>query len=184
MHLLQAGSGPPPSLHGEDGQHPGQEGHRRVPEQGAREGKRHAGQARSNPRQDEKTAQWLDTYFEGADPGFTPPIRVEGSDFKKMVSSIMLSIPFGATSTYSRIAAEVARRTGRKQMSAQAVGGAVGRNPIVLIVPCHRVLASDGSLRGYAGGVDRKEWLLKREGVNMPGLSTPPDADDGGGRRE
>ena len=131
-----------------------------------------------------QTAQWLDAYFEGTDPGFTPPIRVEGSDFKTMVTSIMLAIPFGATSTYARIAAEVARRTGRKQMSAQAVGGAVGRNPIVLIVPCHRVLASDGSLRGYAGGVDRKEWLLEREGVNMPGLSAPPDADDGGERRE
>ena len=131
-----------------------------------------------------QTAQWLDTYFEGTDPGFTPPIRVEGSDFKKMVTSIMLSVPFGATSTYARIAAEVARRLGRKQMSAQAVGGAVGHNPITLIVPCHRVLASDGSLRGYAGGVDRKERLLEMEGVNMSGLSTPPAADDGGGRRE
>ena len=69
-----------------------------------------------------QTAQWLDAYFEGTDPGFTPPISVKGSDFKKMVSSIMLSIPFGATSTYARIAAEVARCTGRKQMSAQAVG--------------------------------------------------------------
>ncbi len=115
-----------------------------------------------------QTAQWLDAYFEGAAPGFTPPIRVEGSDFKKTVTSIMLSIPFGATSTYARIAAEVARRMGRKQMSAQAVGGAVGRNPIVLIVPCHRVLASDGSLRGYAGGVDRKERLLEMEGSTCP----------------
>ena len=131
-----------------------------------------------------QTTQWLDAYFEGSDPGFTPPISVEGSDFKTMVTTIMLSIPFGATSTYARIAAEVARRTGRRHMSAQAVGGAVGHNPIALIVPCHRVLASDGSLRGYAGGVDRKEWLLKREGVNVSGLSTPPDADDGGGRRE
>ena len=131
-----------------------------------------------------QTAQWLDAYFEGADPGFTPPISIEGSDFRKMVTSIMLSIPFGATSTYARIAAEVARRLGRKQMSAQAVGGAVGHNPITLIVPCHRVLASDGSLRGYAGGVDRKERLLEMEGVNMSGLSTPPAADDGGGRRE
>ncbi|WP_309343847.1 methylated-DNA--[protein]-cysteine S-methyltransferase [Actinomyces oris] len=128
-----------------------------------------------------QTARWLDTYFGGTDPGFTPPIRVEGSDFKTMVSSIMLSIPFGATSTYARIAAEVARRTGRRHMSAQAVGGAVGRNPIVLIVPCHRVVASDESLRGYAGGVDRKEWLLKMEGVNMSG---PTTAGDGGGRRE
>ena len=128
-----------------------------------------------------RTAEWLDTYFGGTDPGFTPPISVEGSDFKRMVTSIMLSIPFGANSTYARIAAEVARRTGRKQMSAQAVGGAVGRNPIVLIVPCHRVVASDGSLRGYAGGVDRKEWLLEREGVNMSG---PTTADDGGERRE
>ena len=131
-----------------------------------------------------RTAQWLDAYFEGSDPGFTPPISIEGSDFRKMVTSIMLSIPFGATSTYARIAAEVARRTGRKQMSAQAVGGAVGRNPIVLIVPCHRVLASNGGLRGYAGGVDRKERLLQMEGVNVSGLSTPPDADDGGERRE
>lgn len=131
-----------------------------------------------------QTARWLDTYFGGTDPGFTPPISVEGSDFKKMVTAIMLSIPFGATSTYARIAAEVARRTGRTHMSAQAVGGAVGRNPIVLIVPCHRVLASDGSLRGYAGGVDRKERLLQMEGVNMSGLSTPLDADDGGGRQE
>ena len=110
-----------------------------------------------------RTAEWLDTYFGGTDPGFTPPIRVEGSDFKRMVTSIMLSIPFGATSTYAQIAAEVARRTGRRHMSAQAVGGAVGHNPISLIVPCHRVLASDGGLRGYAGGVDRKEWLLKME---------------------
>ena len=131
-----------------------------------------------------QTAQWLDTYFKGTDPGFTPLISVEGSDFKKMVTSIMLSIPFGATSTYARIAAEVACRTGRTHMSAQAVGGAVGHNPIALIVPCHRVLASNGSLRGYAGGVDRKERLLEMEGVNVSGLLTPPAADDGGGRRE
>ena len=131
-----------------------------------------------------RTTQWLDTYFEGADPGFTPPIRVEGSDFREMVTSIMLSIPFGTTSTYAQIAAEVARRTGREQMSAQAVGGAVGHNPITLIVPCHRVVATNGSLRGYAGGVDRKERLLEMEGVNMAGLPTPPTADDGGGTRE
>ena len=131
-----------------------------------------------------QTAQWLDAYFEGADPGFTPPISIEGSDFRKMVTSIMLSIPFGTTSTYARIAAEVARRTGRKQMSAQAVGGAVGRNPITLIVPCHRVVASNGSLRGYAGGVDRKERLLKMEGVNMSDPTTPTTADDGGEMRE
>ena len=131
-----------------------------------------------------RTTQWLDTYFEGADPGFTPPIRVEGSDFREMVTSIMLSIPFGTTSTYAQIAAEVTRRTGREQMSAQAVGGAVGHNPITLIVPCHRVVATNGSLRGYAGGVDRKERLLEMEGVNMAGLPTPPTADDGGGTRE
>lgn len=73
-----------------------------------------------------QTTQWLDTYFEGADPGFTPPISIEGSDFGKMVTSIMLSIPFGTTNTYSCIAAEVARRTGRKHMSAQAVGARSG----------------------------------------------------------
>ena len=131
-----------------------------------------------------QTAHWLDTYFEGADPGFTPPIRIEGSDFKKMVTSIMLSIPFGTTSTYAHIAAEVAHRMGRKQMSAQAVGGTVGRNPIALIVPCHRVVATNGSLRGYAGGVDRKERLLEMEGVSMSGLTTPPTADDGDETRE
>ena len=131
-----------------------------------------------------QTAQWLDAYFEGADPGFTPPIRIEGSDFRKMVTSIMLSIPFGATSTYARIAAEVARRTGRKQMSAQAVGGAVGRNPIVLIVPCHR-----------RGRRQRESARLRRRGRpegTSPGdgggqhgrLPTPPTADDGGGTRE
>lgn len=116
-----------------------------------------------------QTTQWLDTYFGSVDPGFTPPIRIEGSDFRKMVTSIMLSIPFGETSTYARIAAEVAQRTGRKQMSAQAVGGAVGRNPITLIVPCHRVVGANGSLHGYASGVDRKERLLAMEGVNMTG---------------
>ena len=93
----------------------------------------------------------------------------------------MLTIPYGSTTTYGALAAHLAAHNASGRMSAQAVGGAVGHNSIALIVPCHRVLASDGSLRGYAGGVDRKEWLLKMEGVNMSGLTT---AGDGGGRRE
>lgn len=122
-----------------------------------------------------RTTQWLDTYFEGRDPGFTPPIRVEGSDFRKLVGSLMLAIPYGTTTTYARIADEVARRTGRQRMSARAVGGAVGRNPLTLIVPCHRVVGTNGSLSGYAGGIDRKRQLLVMEGVDVTGLGVAPD---------
>ena len=127
---------------------------------------------------------WLDRYFAGdaGDPRDLP-LGGELTEFQRLVRDELLDIPYGRTTTYGDIAARIARRTGRRQ-SARAVGGAVGRNPLGVIVPCHRVLASDGSLRGYAGGVDRKEWLLKREGVNVSGLSTPPAADDGGGRRE
>lgn len=111
----------------------------------------------------EETRRWLDCYFKGEQPAQIPPLRIEGSDFRKMVADIMLTIPYGRTMTYGEIAQEVARRTGRKQMSAQAVGGAVGHNRISIIVPCHRVLGSHGELTGYAGGTDKKEYLLKIE---------------------
>lgn len=110
-----------------------------------------------------QTRLWLDSYFKGVAPSFTPPLHIEGSEFKQLVTEAMLAIPFGETCTYGDIARWVARRLGRDTMSAQAVGGAVGHNPISLIVPCHRVIGSSGSLTGYAGGLDRKAWLLRHE---------------------
>lgn len=120
-----------------------------------------------------ETRRWLDTYFQGKDPGFIPPLKVEGSAFYKTVSNIMLEIPFGQTTTYGAIAAEASRRLGRDHMSPQAVGGAVGHNSISIIVPCHRVVGSNGSLTGYAGGIDRKIKLLMLEGVDMTGFFVP-----------
>lgn len=121
----------------------------------------------------EETKNWLDVYFSGESPGFTPPIKVAGSDFRKAVSDIIRSIPFGETITYGEIAEEVARRTGNDRVSAQAVGGAVGRNPVSIIIPCHRVVGANGSLTGYAGGIDKKVRLLELEGVCMKGLFVP-----------
>ena len=110
----------------------------------------------------DETRRWLDDYFTGKDPGFTPPLRLRGTDFRKAVWKVLLTIPFGKTVTYGEIAAQIARKTGRS-VSARAVGGAVGHNPVSLIVPCHRVVGADGSLTGYAGGVERKEKLLEME---------------------
>ena len=110
-----------------------------------------------------QTRRWLDDYFEGQAPEFTPPLRAEGSPFCKSVWEILLTIPFGETTTYGEIAACIAKQRGIRKMSAQAVGGAVSRNPIALIIPCHRVIGSGGDLTGYAGGLDRKAWLLELE---------------------
>ena len=103
-----------------------------------------------------ETARWLDVYFSGKDPGFLPPLH---SPFRQTVWNILLTIPRGQTMTYG----EIARRLGVR--SAQAVGGAVGHNPISILIPCHRVVGSDGSLTGYAGGVERKARLLQLEGA-------------------
>ena len=111
----------------------------------------------------EETKHWLDIYFSGNEPDFTPPLHLVGTDFQEDVWEILLKIPYGHTTTYSGIAKEVAGKRGLKNMSAQAVGGAVGRNPISIIVPCHRVIASNGSLTGYAGGIDKKLYLLEIE---------------------
>ena len=109
--------------------------------------------------------RWLDIYFSGKNPEFLPPLETSGSEFRRMVAEIMLSIPYGETVTYGQIAREIALRTGKEHVSAQAVGGAVGHNPISIIIPCHRVLGSNGSLTGYAGGIDRKRTLLQLEGI-------------------
>ena len=111
----------------------------------------------------DQTDSWLDLYFSGRDPGFTPPLCLRGTPFRKAVWEILLTIPFGHTVTYGEIAARLADRMGLPQMSARAVGGAVGRNPVSLIIPCHRVIGSDGSLTGYAGGPEKKLWLLEIE---------------------
>lgn len=111
----------------------------------------------------DKTKHWLDIYFSGIEPDFTPPLHLIGTDFQKDVWQILLNIPYGHTTTYSGVAKEVALKRGMESMSAQAVGGAVGHNPISIIVPCHRVLGSNGCLTGYAGGIDKKMFLLNME---------------------
>ena len=120
-----------------------------------------------------ETRRWLDIYFGGSAPDFTPPLVMLCPDFRRAVWEIMLTIPYGKTVTYGEIAKAVAKRRGLDSMSAQAVGGAVGRNSISLIIPCHRVVGTSGSLTGYAGGVDRKVKLLELEGADMRGLFVP-----------
>lgn len=105
----------------------------------------------------EETRRWLDSYFNGEEPGFTPPLAPLSTLFQRRVWGELLSIPYGETVTYG----DIARRIGCK--SAQAVGGAVGSNPIAIIIPCHRVVGSNGSLTGYAYGLERKRQLLLRE---------------------
>ena len=117
-----------------------------------------------------ETRRWLDIYFGGHEPDFTPPYRIDGlTPFRKGVIDAMLNIPFGETVTYGGIAAEIARTRGLKRMSAQAVGGAVGWNPICVIIPCHRVVGANGTLVGYGGGINNKVALLKHEGHDMRG---------------
>ena len=111
-----------------------------------------------------EAAAWLDRYFRGERPGTLPAIRLEGSAFRMAVWDILRQIPYGQVVTYGWIAEAIARKLGLKHMSAQAVGGAVGHNPVSVFVPCHRVVGSGGSLTGYAGGMDRKVRLLEIEG--------------------
>lgn len=117
--------------------------------------------------------KWLDIYFSGHEPDFMPPVHMIGSEFRQQVWKILREIPYGETITYGALAKRLARERGLERMSAQAVGGAVGHNEISIIVPCHRVVGSDGSLTGYAGGIDKKERLLMLEGVNMDHFYVP-----------
>lgn len=121
----------------------------------------------------DQTTRWLDIYFHGQEPDFTPLLALSGTPFRRAVAGILLTIPYGTTMTYGQIAAKIAEQQGAKTMSAQAVGGAVGHNPISIFVPCHRVVGSSGSLTGYAGGMERKLQLLRLEGADLTGLYVP-----------
>lgn len=121
----------------------------------------------------QRAKQWLDIYFSGREPDFLPPLHYDSTPFRKAVCEIMLTIPYGKTMTYGEIAAEIAGQRNIKKMSAQAVGGAVGHNPISLMIPCHRVVGSNGSLTGYGGGIERKVKLLELEHSDMSGFFIP-----------
>ena len=120
-----------------------------------------------------ETIKWLDMYFSGEEPNFTPPLHPSGSSFRQSVWQILLQIPYGQTITYGEIARKMAEMKSVSRMSAQAVGGAVGHNEISIIIPCHRVIGTNGSLTGYAGGIDRKLSLLELEHADMSYLFVP-----------
>lgn len=111
--------------------------------------------------------RWLDIYFQGIEPDFTPPLHPIGTEFRQRVWTILKKIPYGKTITYKDIAEQIAAQKGIEKMSSQAVGGAVGHNEISIIIPCHRVVGTNGSLTGFAGGIDKKFKLLELEGCNM-----------------
>ena len=119
--------------------------------------------------------RWLDVYFCGQEPDFTPPLHPIGSPFRQEVWALLLQIPYGQTTTYGALAKQLAAMHGLPRMSAQAVGGAVGHNKISIIIPCHRVVGTNGSLTGYAGGIDKKAKLLTLEKIRMEHLFPPID---------
>ena len=111
-----------------------------------------------------QTKAWLEHYFTGApEEAGAVPLKLEGTPFQRAVWALLLTIPYGKTRTYGELARQLAGEPDRGKMSAQAVGQAVGRNPVSIIVPCHRVVGRGGKLTGYAGGIDKKAWLLRHE---------------------
>jgi methylated-DNA-[protein]-cysteine S-methyltransferase len=121
----------------------------------------------------EQARRWLNLYFCGENPDFTPPLSLYATPFRLAVWEILKSIPYGQVMTYGDIASVIAKQMGLKSMSAQAVGGAVGHNPLSIIIPCHRVVGSNGSLTGYAGGIDKKVKLLALEKTDGRRLFVP-----------
>lgn len=118
--------------------------------------------------------QWLDDYFSGAKPSPAAlPLRPAGSPFRQEVFNILCGIPYGKFLTYGEIAAMIATKRNKNTMSSQAVGGAVGHNPIAIIIPCHRVVGAKGNLTGFASGIQTKIYLLQQEGVDMSAFYTP-----------
>ncbi len=129
---------------------------------------------RLDPEHEEKdtpvlaqTKEWLAVYFSGSEPLFSPPVHMLGTPFQLSVWKILQKIPYGKTVTYGEIAKEIAKQKGLSRISAQAVGGAVGHNKISVIIPCHRVVGTNGSLTGYAGGIEKKVKLLTLEKADM-----------------
>ena len=114
-----------------------------------------------------QAVQWLDAYFLGQAPAVEVPLNLKGTDFQKQIWNILLTIPYGRTRTYGDIAREMAALSGKEKMSAQAVGQAVGKNPISILIPCHRVVGTKGQLTGYAGGLENKIRLLRLEGQQI-----------------
>ena len=109
--------------------------------------------------------KWLECYFSGQpEPAEDIPLKLEGTAFQQQVWQVLLTVPRGQTRTYAELARQLAARMGKEKMSAQAVGQALGRNPVSILVPCHRIVGTDGSLTGYAGGLEKKQWLLRHEG--------------------
>lgn len=121
-----------------------------------------AGQAAALPVFRE-TERWLEVYFSGREPDFLPALKPRGTAFQLAVWTLLRAIPYGETRSYGQLAAELAKARGLSRVSPRAVGGAVGRNPISLLIPCHRVVGRNGSLTGYAGGLERKRFLLDLE---------------------
>lgn len=122
----------------------------------------------------EQTRAWLDVYFQGRDPGTIPPVNpCRVTPFRRMVCEEMCNIPYGTTTTYGDIAKALAIRVGKEKMSARAVGGGVGHNPISIIIPCHRVIGANKSLTGYGGGMPRKIALLELEGFDISQFTIP-----------
>ena len=120
-----------------------------------------------------ESVRWLDIYFSGNIPDFTPPLHLTGSPFQMEVWELLLKIPYGSITTYGDLAKQIAQQRGISRMSAQAVGGAVGSNPVSIIVPCHRVIGANGNLTGFASGLDNKIALLKQERHDMSKFSMP-----------
>lgn len=120
-----------------------------------------------------RSAAWLDVYFSGDNPGALPPLSLQGSAFRLQVWRLLAQIPYGSLVTYKELAQKIAAQRGVPAMSAQAVGGAVSRNPVCIMLPCHRVVGANGSLTGYAGGLWRKERLLQLENVSVKNLFVP-----------
>ena len=124
----------------------------------------------------EETKKWLDIYFSGEKPQFIPKYKVNNlTSFRKQVIDIMIKIPYGKLISYNDIAKEIAKKNGIEKMSAQAVGGAVGWNPICLVIPCHRVIGANGNLTGYGGGIQNKIKLLELEKNDMNRFTIPKD---------
>lgn len=111
--------------------------------------------------------RWLDIYFSGKNPGYIPAINPTGTEFQKLVWKLLLEIPYGKTTTYGEIAGKIAEIKNVSRMSAQAVGGAVGKNPIAIIIPCYRVVGKKGNMTGYAYGIDKKIALLEIERADI-----------------